>query len=747
MDRRKLGISFALAAAVMLAVCLLPQSVSASSETDFTYRTDADGGIVITGYVGLGGEVVVPQQIESRPVTTIGREAFNNNGKVVKITLPEGLLRIEDSAFQAAYNLQEAVLPSTLRYLGKSAFNSCGNLKSISIPQGISTIQESAFFRCVSLTQADLPLGLKSIEGKAFSVTGLQRIDLPASLESIGEHAFYGNRYLEEVTLPSTVKTIDEYAFFVCDSLKKVVLPYSLQSMSAGVFDKCPNLEMIAIPMTVKNIRPDALFSGKLRPQKLTIVAPAGSAAEKYASQAGIAFQPAVTTSLVQLMMNGQAVNVQKVAIDLSSENKTLDLQAVTSPETLWPGVHWQSSNSQVASVDASGHVVAYKKGEAVISAIAADGSGTQSSLTLNVANLAKSITITGAGDLYSKGKTTLKAEVLPATADNKKVNWSSSDPSVLTVSGKGQIKAESVSAKTVVNLIATAQDGSGVMATHPVTVYPLVESVRILRDGQPVENKSTIAIDLASDDLTVQLQAENYPSDAMQQMKWESSAKRVAQVDDSGKITGLKKGKAVISASTVDGTRIKFSVNVVVSTLIKDVIISGNSSVGSEQKLKLTAIVVPEDATDKKLVWTSSDESVARVNKNNGEVTARKVDSLQKVVITASARDGSGKTAQTEITVHPSAAAVTVFRDGAPLNGKEELALSLSQNRELQLTASVDPADAMQIINWKSSDERVAKVDDSGRITLLRKGKARITASAADGSRVKASVNLSISD
>lgn len=734
---------------VVMAVGLtlsLMQAAAAPQMSDFTFRVDANGGAVITGYTGLGGEIEIPSQIDSYPVQGIGKEAFYQNGKIISVILPEGLIKIEASAFQGAYNLTRIQFPTTLRLIESSAFNSCGKLKNVSIPQGIASIPESAFFRCMQLEEVTLPTGISSIGSKAFAVTGIKKISLPDGVESIGDHAFYGNRYLEEITLPSTVKNIEEYAFFVCDSLKRAVLPSSLQSMSAGVFDKCPSLETIAIPMTVKNIRPDALFSGKLRPQRLTIVSPSGSAAEKYALQSGISFEPTVSTAEVSIILNGQVINNQKWAIDLSNNEKFLDVQASTSPETLWPGVIWQSSNSKIATVDASGHVTANKKGEATITAIAADGSGAQSSFILNIANLAKNITINGANHLYSQGKMKLKAIVLPETADNRTVDWTSSDLSVASITKNGQVKAEPVTSKKTVNLIAAARDGSGITAMHELTVYPLVEGVRILKDGRQLENKSTLSIDLANDTKTIQLQVDNYPSDAMQRMKWESSSKRVAQVDDNGLITGLKKGKAVITASTIDGTRKKIAVNVEVSTLAKDIMISGDNNVAAGQKLKLTAVVLPDETTDKKVVWSSSDENVIRVNKNSGEVSAQKVETQQNAVITAAARDGSGKQAQIEITVYPSATEVNILRDGTVLENKTLLTVNMSEVNEIQLSASVVPMDALQNIKWKSSDERVAQVDDTGKVVLLRRGNVKITAMAADGSKVRSAIEIAVS-
>ena len=171
MKLRILILSVILMAALFTGVSM---DVHAASQVaaDYTYRIGTDGDIAITGYRGSLGEMIIPAQIDGKPVRSIAKEAFFNNGNIVKAVLPEGLDKIEASAFQGAYNLEEIVLPSTLRIIEADAFNSCGKLKSITIPKGVTAIAENTFFRCLQLMEAYLPNGLKSIGSKAFAVTG-----------------------------------------------------------------------------------------------------------------------------------------------------------------------------------------------------------------------------------------------------------------------------------------------------------------------------------------------------------------------------------------------------------------------------------------------------------------------------------------------------------------------------------------------------------------------------------------------
>ncbi|MBR3440147.1 MAG: Ig-like domain-containing protein [Bacteroidales bacterium] len=126
-----------------------------------------------------------------------------------------------------------------------------------------------------------------------------------------------------------------------------------------------------------------------------------------------------------------------------------------------------------------------------------------------------------------------------------------------------------------------------------------------------------------------------------------------------------------------------------------------------------LTATVGPHNATDKTVVWSSSNSSVVTVEK--GTVSAVAVGTA---TITATA---SGKTATCEVTVTPKG--ITSIR-------LEQGAAELNINEVFTLVSSVEPADADETLTWSSSDENVAKVEN-GKITAVGKGKATITASA----------------
>ena len=137
-----------------------------------------------------------------------------------------------------------------------------------------------------------------------------------------------------------------------------------------------------------------------------------------------------------------------------------------------------------------------------------------------------------------------------------------------------------------------------------------------------------------------------------------------------------------------------------------------------------VTATVLPENATNKELIWSSGDESVATVE--NGLITALKEG---KTVISVKSKDGY-KSASVEVSVTMTPAVIHV--ESISLN-KTELEM-VTGDRE-NLSATVLPTDADdKSVTWTSSDESIASVSKSGKVSALSAGKVTITATTVDG-------------
>lgn len=130
-------------------------SVSAYGSTQygqFLYYTESNDEITITDCDTSATEIVIPEKINGKPVTSIGDEAFYGCTGLTSITIPDGVTSIGNYAFDGCTDLTSITIPDSVTYIGDSAFYNCESLTSIIIPNGVTSIGESAFYNCSSLT-------------------------------------------------------------------------------------------------------------------------------------------------------------------------------------------------------------------------------------------------------------------------------------------------------------------------------------------------------------------------------------------------------------------------------------------------------------------------------------------------------------------------------------------------------------------------------------------------------------------
>lgn len=255
------------------------------------------------------------------------------------------------------------------------------------------------------------------------------------------------------------------------------------------------------------------------------------------------------------------------------------------------------------------------------------------------------SITLNETSQTLTEGETfQLTATVAPADATDPSLTWTSSNVAVATVSATGLVTAVSAGSATIT---AKANDGSGVSASCNITVQKpvvLVTSVTL---------SETSATLLVGD--TFQLEATVSPEDATDSsLTWTSSKPSVATVNANGLVTAVAEGTVTITAKANDASGKSASCTITVekaAVLVGEIVLDqtvAELEVGNT--LQLTASVLPADADDATVTWSSSDETLAIVSAS-GLVEALAVG---EVVITATANDESGVSASCTITIKP---------------------------------------------------------------------------------------------
>ena len=424
------------------------------------------------------------------------------------------------------------------------------------------------------------------------------------------------------------------------------------------------------------------------------------------------------------------AVSVTGVTLDKSSISILVGasetLAATVSPkDAANKNVSWKSDKPEIAAVDANGKVTGVAEGEATITVTTDDGGKTA---TCKVIVSDKEIKVTGVKlnksetSILVGGNETLTATVLPEDATNQKVTWKSDKPEIATVDANGKVTGVKAGEATIT---VTTEDG-GKTATCKVTV----SDTEIKVTGVTL-NKTALTLETgASETLTATVA----PAEATnKKVTWKSDKPEIASVDANGKVTGVKAGEATITVTTEDGGKTATCKVTVNPNLVSEITLAALAIYVGESKA-VTATVKPDDATNKELTWTSSDETVATVDAT-GKVTGKKIGTA---TITATAQDGSGVSGSCTVTVLSAMKTVTV----TPAN------LTLGKNKSYTLTATVDAQPGTDTgVTWTSSDTTIATVDATGKVTATDKvGTVTITATSKADPAKKGTCTVKVS-
>ncbi len=420
-----------------------------------------------------------------------------------------------------------------------------------------------------------------------------------------------------------------------------------------------------------------------------------------------------------------ETITLDKTEVELM-EGGSLALTATVKPDNAKDKtIIWSSSDEKVATVDDRGSVSAICEGVATITAEAKDGSGIKATCKVTVKSVkVETITLDKTeAELMEGGALTLTATVKPDNAKNKTLNWSSSDEAIAKVDDKGNVSAI---AEGVANITVEAKDGSNIKATCKVTV----KSIKV----------ETITLDMNETELFIgesqTLIATVKPDDAKNKtLKWSSSDEAIAQVNENGVINALAEGIVTITAEAMDGSNIKATCKVSVKSIKAESLTldktEANLFIG--ESLALIATIAPENATNKAIRWSSSDENVAKVDEN-GKVSALADGTA---TITVETTDGNELKATCTVTVK------SILVEGLKLNMKET---ELEEGKTVVLKATVSPENATNsTLNWSSSDEKIATVDESGKVTAIGEGTATITVETTDGSNLSATCTVKV--
>ena len=729
----------------------------------YKYSLDEDGNATITGYSGSVSALAIPQTIDGHKVVAIGNSAFEGTC-LVNVTIPDTVTEIGDWAFENCKQLSSVSLSSNLVALGSGTFSNCTSLTSIRIPKsleradaggsgdyapfigcaalsdieletGMTKIPANLLLDCPGFTTITIPNTVTEIGDSAFAGTNLTSIVIPDTVTEIGEAAFaYTN--LTSIVIPDTVTEIGNLAFMYCKQLSSVSLSSNLVTLGSGAFSNCTSLTSIRIPKSLE--RADAGGSGDYAPF-------IGCAA-----LSDIELETGMTKIPANLLLDCPGfttITIPDTVTEIGEDAFAYtNLTSIVIPDTVTEIGNWAFNDcKQLSSVSLSSKLT--ELGRSVFSNCTC------------LTSIRIPDTVTGMGDSVFSDCTALKD-----------ITWSKALETIESYA------FQNCSALTDVTIPDSVKSiGPGVFSDcSALSAVTLPDGVKEL-GGQLFNNCDALTTVTIPDSVTSIGEQVFYDCDALTTVKLGSGLteipvstfehcdvleslripRRVTTIGNNAfkdcvKLTSITIPRSVTKISSNAFSYPKILTIYGVSGTYAETFAKENSIKFVDQQIKATAAsldkteltinkgaaaqlnlsVTPENFTDI-VDWKSTDTNIVTVS-DNGVVKAVGVG-----------------TATVKVTVGDVSASckVTVLQPVTGINLNKS-SLTMDALGTFQMTASVYPDSANdKRITWSSSDPAIASVDENGLVTALKKGTATITAAAMDGSGVKSTCKVTVSN
>ncbi len=616
--------------------------------------------------------------------TNTGYGTFGGCSNLKKIKFEEGSTIVCSALFMGCNGIEEIELPDTITEIDDSAFKSCRNLKKVIIPESVTQIGDQAFAECSGLTDVEMQDGINMIGSRAFykcnRITG---ITIPDSVEMIEFEAFYQCDKLENIKLSENLTIVGYSVFGDCTSIRKIKIPKTLNEFntswgsntntSYGVFGGCSNLKNIEFEEGSTTVCA-ALFMGCDGIEKIELpdtITQIGDSAFRNCK------------NLATITMNSGIEKIEKFAFEDCSSLTTIDI-----PDTVKV---IGNSNFQGCTNLTEVHL------SNVLEEIPTNTfNGCKKLTTINFPS-----TLITIGNSAFMDCESLPEAILPSGVEKIESNAFKNCKSLKkvvvpdTVSTIGSSTFYGCEALTDITLGGKlkkieSQTFYG-CTTLPSIVIPY--NVTTIGDSAFVNCTKLTQITVPRNTTSIASNAFSYPK----KMTMYGPSDCYAQTYANGK--GIK-----YVAQDIPATSIRLDVT--------------NKTAEYYEEFQLTATVTPQNFTDA-VIWTSSNEDVATVS-DTGYV---EICGVGTAVITVTA----GKVKAT--------CTVTVPRLINWIEFDED-EIELKAGETYQLKPDISPSTATnKTLKYTSSDSKVAKVSDSGLVTAISEGEARIRAQATDGS------------
>ncbi|MDO4548568.1 MAG: leucine-rich repeat protein [Clostridia bacterium] len=492
----------------------------------------------------------------------------------------------------------------------------------------VTQIDDYAFYGDGILDELTIPDSVTTIGDYAFSESIISNVDMGSGVTLMGEMAFADCKSLNGITLSGGITDIPQGAFYGCTALMEIAIPEGVVTLGDSALSGCSYLDSLEIPSTLLAIGANAL-SGCERLESLNLknVVSIGERAFKGCeSVSSVSVNAGNSNFAVEnnVLMNATETTVIYYPSGLSSDSYTLN--KIAAPD---------------AFMDSSIKTLTLAEGAEL-----GEGSFRECMSLENIIFTNSGITI------------------IPEDAFANCPSLESVDlPDGLITIGEGAFSnCRNLNGVHIPASVTSIGDGA-VPATNDLVIYGTRGSAAenyavgngirfVVSGGVPVESIALSAEECAVEpEKTVQLVATLTPSNTGEvDIKWTSSRENVATVDENGLVTGIQYGTATITATAANGSEATCLVTVKDADILVTGIELNFSTLELAQQYAglITARITPDNATNRNIIWTSSDETVV-IADERGRLAALKDGTA---VITATAADGSGVSANCTVKV-----------------------------------------------------------------------------------------------
>ena len=724
-------------------------------------------------------------------ITSVG--GFRYCFTLQEVSLPEGLISLDEFAFMDCQKLQEIRLPKSLKTLGDGTFAGCHALPEIELPEDLETVGEGALMNCLSLTSVVIPASvtemgdrpfsgdwaLKTVEIKGnvprlssssfYECDALQEVLITGSVGTIGDDAFKELDSLERVQIASGLKTIGKRAFWLCDNLTTVSLPDGVTSIGEEAFKECSSLTTINLPNSITTIGANAFNGTKLTgplniPSSLvslgdnafhgcsgitgTLVFPAAMeniSTNVFAGCSGIeeiVLPRGVLTIGAGAFNNCSGVqrlwltnSIQSIGANAFNGMKSLKKVYFSGTISEWEtGIQWADKGYQIGvAITTNEEIASGSCGQALTWSL-----GTAGDLTVSGTGDMASFTATGAP--WAEYRDQVKLVIVgqgvtsigsSAFQDCKNLETVSL-PGSLTALGKAAFLrcGELTNVKLPASLKSVGEDCfTGCEKLELLNLTGVPDEIMELRTS--LEGTVTLPAGVKNARLRW----------ALETAAGEIPCSEIAEIcgQEGGYYLKMKSsGKVRLTCrDAMTGAHGSKTVTFTEGLMILP---QGVDTITSGEELTLSAVAMPGAKKITARWFLVSGQEYATVT-DNGVLTAGIVEEPTTIRVTA-VLTGSTVRMTKQFTILPQVSQVTIQYRGNPAPAVQDI--SAEDGDTLRFKASTLPVEAVSPVQWRSSDEKVAVVD-GGLVTLVGSGTVVITAQAMDGGKKEASVTLNV--